>query len=206
MIPQTRKRILDYLHRHKTATTAELSNSLGMTRANIQHHIQILRHEGTIESISSPPSANMKTARGRPTLFHSLSFNAFPDNLPHLSKTLIGEYLKTTPGKDSRSFKPLIESMFPMESHHFSSSLTQRLSYAVYRLNQHSYNARWEAHHQGPQISISVCPYSRILLDCPELCLLDASIIEHLISNPVKQTAKMDLQHFSCPSCIFTTA
>ena len=66
-------------------------------------------------------------------------------------------------------------------------NLTQRLSQAVQHLNRMSYQARWEAHAQGPRVILQHCPYAAIVEQHPEVCRMDQFLLRNLLSLPVQQ-------------------
>jgi predicted ArsR family transcriptional regulator len=84
-----------------------------------------------------------------------------------------------------------------------SAHLTQRLSQAILLLNKMSYQARWEARAQAPSIIFSHCPYLAILAANPELCQLDAVLLQQLLASPVDQTARLVLDQRGLRQCIF---
>jgi predicted ArsR family transcriptional regulator len=69
-------------------------------------------------------------------------------------------------------------------------NLTLRLYRATEILNQRHYQARWEAHPDAPRLLLMHCPFSAILEEHPEMCQLDAYLIERLTGAPAEQTAK----------------
>ena len=57
-------------------------------------------------------------------------------------------------------------------------NLTRRLYRTTEILNQQHYQARWEARPDAPRLVLGHCPFSAILEEHPELCKLDAYLIE----------------------------
>jgi predicted ArsR family transcriptional regulator len=66
-----------------------------------------------------------------------------------------------------------------------------------------SYQAHWEAHVENPRIMLSHCPYRAILDRHPEICQMDAYVLEALIDAPVRQIDKLSLNAKGLPQCIF---
>ncbi len=81
---------------------------------------------------------------------------------------------------------------------------TQRFTQAVSFLDRHGYRARWEAHLRGPRILLRNCPYAALLPQHPELCDLDANLLQSLLHMPVTQVTRVDLNSGQPPACIFT--
>lgn len=197
----TQQKIYQYLQRNSSATAGELSGSLGMTAANIRHHLARMTQEGMIET-----SLQASSGRGRPTYRYSLSIKAQANNLDALSNTLLLEYLAQflpaeKPAALQRLASRLLEilaagrPMPPAGAH-----LTRRLTNSVQFLNACLYQARWEAHASGPNLMLGHCPYIAILAQHPELCQVDAFLLEKLLNSPVKQVARLGA---NSPVCIF---
>jgi predicted ArsR family transcriptional regulator len=82
-------------------------------------------------------------------------------------------------------------------------SLTHRLYQAVQRLNELGYQARWEAHSEAPRLLLGHCPYAAILPGHPELCKMDAYLLEGLLGVPVAQTKKRAQDSRGARYCLF---
>jgi predicted ArsR family transcriptional regulator len=65
------------------------------------------------------------------------------------------------------------------------------LNLVVEKLNQMNYHARWEAGAEGPRILFGHCPYAAIIARHPELCKMDASLLEELMGRSATQTSKI---------------
>jgi predicted ArsR family transcriptional regulator len=81
--------------------------------------------------------------------------------------------------------------------------VTKRLVRAVARLNELHYRARWEASAAGPRVILGHCPYTAIVADYPELCRMDAFLLETRLGSAVTQTAKLQLNAKGLPFCAF---
>ena len=82
--------------------------------------------------------------------------------------------------------------MFPKLEGEARSSLTRRLAQVIARLNKDGYSARWEAHAVAPQIFFDHCPYSAVIASHPEMCQIDARILDRLLDGQVEQTARLE--------------
>ena len=82
-------------------------------------------------------------------------------------------------------------------------NLTRRLFRTTEILNQHHYQARWEARPEAPRLVLGHCPFSAILKEHPELCKLDAYLIEHFTGTSVEQTAKLAKDPSGLRFCMF---
>ena len=74
---------------------------------------------------------------------------------------------------------------------------------AIERLNELHYQARWEASAAGPRLIMGHCPYAAIVADHPELCRMDAFLLETRLNASVEQIAKLQLSEKSLPFCAF---
>jgi predicted ArsR family transcriptional regulator len=82
-------------------------------------------------------------------------------------------------------------------------NLTQRLGLAVQRLNEMGYQARWEAHRDAPRLFLGHCPYLAILPEHPELCQMDAHLLENLLGVPASQVKKRAQDSRGARYCLF---
>ncbi len=194
----TRQRILDYLENHRTVTAEELSHVLHMTAANVRHHLAILRRRGLIEIISERPPKG----RGRPTKVFSLSHQTIGENLDLLSSVLIKEAMGSKKPEEQKEFLRHIARLLIGKTKN-GGSLTQRLFQAVRRLNEINYQSRWEAHAEAPNLILEHCPYLSIIKEHPELCLMDACLLEEILGVSVEQTAKLARDTKGGTYCMF---
>ncbi len=82
-------------------------------------------------------------------------------------------------------------------------NLTQRLSQSVQHLNRMNYQARWEAHAQGPRLILQHCPYAAIVADHPEVCRMDQFLLSHLLSLPAQQLSRLEKTPSGFRQCVF---
>jgi predicted ArsR family transcriptional regulator len=202
MSEHTRGSILEYLIKYHTATAAELSGVFHFTKENIRHHLNILLSEGLIEVLAN--SQPNKPNPGRPSLVYHISLESQPGNTAHLATSLLSIYLESFQSDQEiqAGFKKLAQKLFP--PFHQNQKPAQVYNKAIQLLNQHGYQARWEAHHGGPLFSFENCPYAAVDLEKPVLCLLDKLILENILGSPVGQITKMNFKGKNPPTCIFS--
>lgn len=194
----TRQRILDYLGNHRAVTAEELSHALHMTAANVRYHLAILLQRGLVTVGGERPSKG----RGRPAKVYSLPYHRLGENLALLASALLKQAIDLNDFQDQREFlrriaRLIIGKLQP------GGGLSQQLFQTVKRLNELNYQARWEAHADAPTVIFGHCPYLSILADHPELCALDAAILEEMLANPVTQTAKLARDSDGATFCMF---
>jgi len=69
--------------------------------------------------------------------------------------------------------------------------LLRRLTLVVGRLNELHYQAHWEAGADGARIILGHCPYAAIIAAHPELCWMDAFILEQRTAWPVETACQV---------------
>jgi predicted ArsR family transcriptional regulator len=182
MKPTTRLRILDHIRRHQTASVRELSHSLGMTGANIRHHLAVLESNDLIEMVSQ-----RREGRGRPRMVYGLSRHALGDGLDELSAALLGEWLAGLPDREQeaglRSLAGRMRAGFAGQADGAALSLSK-----------------------GPlpkRVILGHCPFSAIIAKHPELCRMDAFLLEGCIGQPAEQSARLEQGGQGLPQCVF---
>jgi predicted ArsR family transcriptional regulator len=195
----TRLRILDYLRKQQTASVRELSRALAMTGANIRHHLAFLASNDAIELIS-----RQREGRGRPENRYGLSQRVLGDGLDELANAMLEVWLRnTTEAALESGLRSVAKRLGGSVQPKPDSLPTQRLSRLVDRLNELHYQSRWEAGKNGPNIILGHCPYAAIIASNPELCRLDAILLEQWTDLPVEQTAKLQKSAKGYPYCAF---
>ena len=196
----TRQRILQQISSKHSLSASELSLTLGTTPANIRHHLAILLKEGAIEILEQRPGAG----RGRPTRLYALAQQARAHNLDKLADALLLELLEGLQPEERLSALGRIAGRLGKQSG--GGNLTQRLNACVRLLNEMNYQARWEARSSGPRLVFGHCPYAMILSQHPELCQVDASMLEAVLDTHVVQTARLVPARQGGKVCIFAVS
>jgi len=195
----TRQRILDTLEQRGSASPKELAQAFGMSPANLRRHLSILQTRGLVQSMGMRPAEG----RGRPEQAYALTHTAQGDNLAGLSKALLegldtGDRPRNQDARLKHLARRLLGPASPMVG-----QITQRLVATVQRLTPLGYRPHWEARPQGPQMVLGHCPYTAIIADHPELCRMDAHLLEVLLGLPVEQVAKLQPGPQGTPQCVF---
>jgi predicted ArsR family transcriptional regulator len=197
MKPTTRLRILDHFRKHQTATVRELSYLMGMTGANIRHHLALLDSNGLIEIVGQ-----RKEGLGRPMQVYGLSRRVLGDGLDKLAGALFDIWLDGVADEKREACLRSVAERLAGEME-FKVPVMKRLVQAVERLNDLNYQARWEASAAGPRFILGHCPYAAIVTDHPELCRMDELLLETRLNASVEQTAKLQLSDKGLPFCAF---
>jgi predicted ArsR family transcriptional regulator len=204
-----RARILDYIRSHRAVTVAELSLAFQMTPANARHHLSTLLDQGLLQLVDDRPASG----KGRPAHIFAISEQALGDNLGLLADILLDQLtFQSGPEQLKSILRTLADQMASRMAasakqtgapDKTSQSLTRRLYRAIEILNQHHYQARWEARPDAPRLVLGHCPFSAILKEHPELCQMEAYLIENFTGIPVEQTAKLARDPSGLRFCMF---
>ena len=185
-----RQKVLAYLNKTRTASAREISRALKMSAANVRHHLRVLVSDGRLEM----STATTHERRGRPEKVYSLPLAVLGDNLSALSDALLME-------AGSRVRVEALANHLVGESDFASQPVAKRLNLVIEKLNQMNYHARWEAGSSGPRIIFGHCPYASIIEKHPELCKMDAAMLEKLMGHSAEQLTKIGRD--GSLSCVF---
>ncbi len=175
--PTTREQILAYLGSHSMASAGEMAAALGVTAANIRHHLGLLEARGLVAVAETQHLAR----RGRPAKRYRLTAAAQQPYLEPLTRAL----LETLRGRGEAAETLLCDALCGRQPPDATRSLRERLQHAMRRLAELHFEPRWEAHRHGPRVIFHRCPYATLVEDYPELCRLDALLLERLLGVPV---------------------
>ena len=189
----TRKQIIDYLNSHHSTTAIELSRALNVTPANIRHHLSELIRQDVVEEVGNLPPQG----RGRPIKLYCLSKGALHHNLDFLASVLLGTGFR----ENTLFHKKVAEQMISDIEH--PGHLIQRLNQAMDWLNEHNYQARWEASPRGPRVILGYCPYVAILDTNPEICQIDTELVSQLVGSEMEQRSRLERSPQGIRQCIF---
>jgi predicted ArsR family transcriptional regulator len=193
----TRLRILDHFRKHQTASVRELSQFMGMTGANIRHHLAVLESNDLIEIVGQ-----RNEGRGRPLNVYGLSRRVQGDGLDRLAAALLDIWLGGASDEiQAAGLQSVAERLAGVTD--VKVPVMKQLVRTVERLNELQYQARWEASAAGPRLILGHCPYAAIVANHPELCRMDALLLETRLGPSVEQTAKLQLNDKGLPFCAF---
>lgn len=194
-----RQKILNYILEQQSATVEELSKVFRVTPANIRHHLSILIGEGCVQVIGQKAAS----FRGRPAQIYSSTQQSNQNNLDHLTEALLATFLQDSEPEESNHILNKIAKQMVTKFKLDNSNPTRRLYSSIQALNRMNYQAHWEAHIENPRIMLGHCPYRAILEDHPEICQMDAFVLQELLDTPVRQIEKLILNAKGFPQCVF---
>lgn len=191
----TRNRILEIMETRQRIGSQELARLTHVTPANIRHHLRQLAAEGLIRKTGE----NLVEGRGRPTPLYTLVHPR--SNITGLAGHLL-DMLDMLDGEEA--LRALAKAFSPQQAD-FRRHITQRLVNAMRRLEQLNYLPRWEALPNGPEVILGHCPFSDIIADHPELCRMDALLLERLLGTSVAQIEKLARNDEGTVICRFSS-
>jgi predicted ArsR family transcriptional regulator len=198
-MPNSRQKILSYIIEQQNTTVEELSKVFRVTPANIRHHLSILTEQGSVKVIGQKAVSE----KGRPAQIYCASRLSDQNNLDLLSDSLLCTLMcNVVPNERHKYIDNIAEHIASQYKTGFINP-TRRLYSTIYALNRMNYQAHWEAHIENPRIMLGHCPYHAILDIHPELCMIDASMLEHLLQAQVKHVEKQTVNIKGIPQCIF---
>lgn len=196
MSKSTRQRILEILETRPTATADELANLLHLTSATMRHHLCRLEADGRVQVVGERPPRG----RGRPQRMFALPQDG--EGTDRLAGHLLDQVLTPLEPTQKAAFLQALALRLggePTTARH----ITQRLAATVRRLNDLEYQARWEAHALAPRVILGNCPYAAIIDAHPELCQMDAYLLENLLGDKATQLTKREKTPQGLPVCVF---
>lgn len=193
-----RQRILEYLASHHGVTAIEIARALRVTAANIRYHLGVLIGDGRVQVLGMRPPEK----RGRPQQVVALSDAALGDNLAALADALLLGWFATQTSEQQEAILRALAAQLAQPVG--KGPLSLRLARALEALNRRGYQARWEAHAAGPRVIFGHCPYAAIIARHPELCRMDAFLLENQLGQPAAQLAKLERNERGAPICVFS--
>ena len=176
-----RQKVLAHLKKTRAASAREIARALKMSAPNVRHHLSVLCSDGRVEHVA----VNNREGRGRPEKLYSLSQAALGDNLSALADALLTE-------AGSRLNVEALASRILDSSQLANLPVTKQLVLLIEKLNTMHYQARWEAGADGPRVSFGRCPYAKVIDGHPELCKMDAALIEKALGLPALRSSKSE--------------
>lgn len=198
-MPNSRQKILNYILEQQSTTVEELSKVFRVTPANIRHHLSILTQQGSVKVIGQKPA----TCKGRPAQIYRSSQQSDQNNLNRLSEALLCTLMQNSGTRERNQLIIGIANQMGSEFKTDFNNPTRRLYSTIRSLNRMNYQAHWEAHIENPRIMLGHCPYRAVLDHHPELCQMDASLLENLLHTPVRQIEKLVINAKNLPECVF---
>ena len=195
----TREKILEIIRRRQTISTEELGNILGLTLANVRHHLQILKNESLIEIVSQK-----KDTPGRPTNIYGLSDRMLDDGRKQLLLIALEELFDSLDEEaKKKKIRKLAASLADKLGRCDSDLGPQQLTLFLEKVKYFHYFPHWQASPSGAQIIFTRCPYKSIINQYPQLCVYDRYILEEYFGVQVDLIEKMVPPNGGTNQCLF---
>ncbi len=189
----SRQRILSHLRRLGPASAMEVARALSTTPANARHHLSVLASDGRVTVVRE-----RRAGRGRPVKVYGLSAALRGNNLAGLLDSVLGDWLGNLSEKKKEERLRALAKALGGETEVTTLPLARRLAQVVERLNEKHYAARWEAGAEGPRVILGHCPYAAVIEKHPELCQMDAFLLENALGREVRQSGKIEKEQGVC--------
>jgi predicted ArsR family transcriptional regulator len=200
---QTRQQILAIVRDKGEVTVDQLVMLLSeirgsITHVTVRHHLAKLQDDGLLHV----EERRHREAPGRPQHVFSLTprgADQFPNNYRELVKNLLQEIKETLPQEQVNVIFEGVADKFASQLSIPAGPLTERLNIVVDFLNEHGYQAHWEATNGGFLLHTSNCPYHQVN-DDHTLCQMDMRLMSRLLGitpRLVKHVAEGD------PTCSY---
>jgi predicted ArsR family transcriptional regulator len=198
-MPNARQKIHNFILEQQSTTVEELSKAFKVTPANIRHHLSILIEQGSVQVIGQKAAA----IRGRPAQIYSSTQQSNQNNLDYLTEALLSTLLHDFGLDESNQSLDKIARKMVANFKLDTFNPTRRLYSSIRVLKRMNYQAHWEAHIENPRIMLGHCPYRAILDHYPEICQMDAFMLQELLDKPVKQIEKLAFNSKGLQECVF---
>jgi predicted ArsR family transcriptional regulator len=181
----TRQKILKTLLTSHTATIKELADAVGITSISVRHHLSSLEAENLVTSTEE------RHGVGRPRFVYVLTekgVEEFPTKYLPFTLRILDVIKHELSEKDYlRLFKKIAVGMINVGQENLKDmSFERRIKVLHNLLTEEGYIYEWHKNKRTYQLSLLNCPYIRLGLDYPEICIIDQTIISEIFSEPVE--------------------
>ncbi len=183
----TQQKILDSIIESGRTTSRDLSKKCGIDEPTVRYHLRKLRNLGLVEVI--PGKTNNPQAGRRASIVLPVA----PDDdsiIKELFFVLLSDWAKERPSPAIH-----LADLFLNDEHQIVNNSVEkkiRIRELIIWLNEHHYNAIWEAGKHGPEIVIKRCPYRTLHNGLDVFCEMDMWIMRKLGGLPWILKEQMD--------------
>jgi DeoR family suf operon transcriptional repressor len=178
----TRQEILEILKEERQATVEDLGQRLELTPMTIRHHLNVLQAQGLVAATTVRRSQKV----GRPRLVYTLTEEAddlFPQSYGDLAVHLVTEIKETVGLEETEAVFRRIAERISQDAPptHPGQTFEDRLDQVTDFLGQQGFVMRWEKSDDGYVLANINCPYRQVTREHPEICAMDAVLLERLL-------------------------
>ncbi len=180
----TREKIMRNLLAFPGSTINDLAEAVGINGISIRHHLTALEAEGLITS------SEERHGVGRPRYIYQLSdsgVESFPTSYVKFTMRL----LKSLKNKfSSDAINTILTEIGSSIAESYQNELVgkpfgERVTLLPDILSKEGFMVQMENQNGEYLLKLFSCPYHKIGLDHPELCIMDQQLITQLVSKPV---------------------
>jgi predicted ArsR family transcriptional regulator len=199
---ETRQQILEILRDSGESTVDELVERLekrrgSITAVTVRHHLSKLRDDGLVDMSQK----RHRATPGRPRHVYALTqqgLSHFPNNYQTLAETLLGEIRQKLPEKEVNVILEGVATSMAQDAHIPQGTLKERLEAVVDYLDEHGYDASWEAHDEGYVLITCNCPYHPMHKEGDDLCQMDMHLIAKMLGVVPRLLSRISDDDESC--------
>ena len=180
----TREKIMRELLAFPGSTINDLAEAVGINGISIRHHLTALEAEGLITS------SEERHGVGRPRFIYQLSesgVESFPTSFFKFTKRLLTSLKNKFSSDEINTILSDIGSRIAAsyEDELDGKPFGERITMLPLILSKEGFMVKMEEHDGEYLLKSFSCPYHKIGLDHPEICLMDHQLITQLVSKPV---------------------
>lgn len=188
-----RRRITEILKSQGSATVAELAEELDMAQVSVRHHLDILIGEDFVATAG----LRRREGAGRPSQVYVLTAQAaklFPQRHAILAADMLGELKMALPAHEMRALLQRLGEKTAAGAPQLApdASLEEQLDATAEFLTGQGYNAHWEKQDDGAyELYACNCPYTGVADHHPELCMMDLTMVQHLMPDLIRLESRV---------------
>lgn len=181
----TREKILRTLLAFPGSTINDLAEAVGINGISIRHHLTSLEAEDLVSS------AEERHGVGRPRLIYTLTdkgVEEFPTSYLRLTKRLLVELKQRLGTEEVKAiFQNIGQEMAAQYADNLNDQpIEKRMRQLKSVLTQEGFIVDYVKNENGYILTSLSCPYYKIGLNHPEICILDQQLIGEFLSVPVE--------------------
>ncbi len=182
----TRDKILFTLLKKPQSTISDLAEAVNINSISVRHHLSSLQADSLIVA------EEVRHGVGRPRLVYSLTeegLEKFPTRYFRLTNRILNRVRNTMSSEEVNGLFVEIAKDIASDHQKFLKKMTieEKLTYIQELLDEEGFYVDWEKHDSHYIINEVSCPYFHVVLNNPEVCSLDQTLISEMLSIPAKK-------------------
>jgi len=182
----TREKILLTLLKKPQSTISDLAESVDINTISVRHHLSSLQVDNLIVA------EEVRHGVGRPRLVYSLTeegLEKFPTRYFRLTNRILKRVRNSIPDEQvGELFREIAKDIASDHQKHLKlMSIEEKLTYIQNLLDEEGFYVDWEKQDNQYVINEVSCPYYQVVLNNPEVCNLDQTLISEMLSIPAKK-------------------